>query len=135
MSVHRWNRGCERIGFAFFKPIIYQSCPPRFHPKSYSLAGTAAEWQGWRGKAGLRSVVSGREIMSLFKDRKFSFARAWKIDFRTLSNALFASSCVRKQPDFILESILLSKYHEYSDNKRHNRTKILWSSFHYLPKF
>lgn len=41
VSARLWNRTCARIGFAFFKPIIYQSCPPRFHPKSHSLAGTA----------------------------------------------------------------------------------------------
>lgn len=118
--VCRWNRWCARIGFAFFKPIIYQSCPPRFHPKSYSLAGMVER----NGKdeeerpVGLRSVVSGREIMSLFKNRKFSFARAWKIDIRTLSNALFAASCVRRQPYawfYSRESVgMLSKYHGYS---------------------
>lgn len=97
---------CARIGFAFFKPIIYQSCPPRF-PIPNPILQLARRQNGKgeeEGPVGLRPVVSGRKIMSLFKDRKFSFGRAWEIDFRTLSNALFAPSCVRRQQctDFIL---------------------------------
>jgi len=112
----RWNRWCARIGFAFFKPIIYQSCPPRFHPKSYSLA----RW--WNGKdeeerpVGLQSVVSGREIMSLFKNRKFSFARAWKIDIRTLSNALFAASEGNRVPDFTPVRVLICCCQNHESN-------------------
>lgn len=59
---------------------------------SWHDGGTAGggERVGKEGSAGLRSVAFGRKIMSLFKDRKFSFARAWKIDFCTLSSGRYS---------------------------------------------
>jgi len=99
-------RECARIGFAFFKPIIYQSRPPpRFHPESHSPAGSSqptAEQLRQRGKADRGadwhfSAVSGRKIMSLFKERKFSFA-ATENRSSILPNALFALSLPRLPP-------------------------------------
>lgn len=74
--------------------ILSTPIPPQILFSSWHGGGTARGKR--KGRSVFRSVVSGREIMSLFKNRKFSFARAWKIDIRTLSNALFAASCVRR---------------------------------------
>lgn len=75
--------------------ILSTPIPPQIPFSSWHDGADDGAGDGGGGEeekpAGLRPVVFGRKIMSLFKHRKFSFAPAQKIDFRTLSRAPSAS--------------------------------------------
>jgi len=98
--------------------ILSTPIPPQILFSSWRGGGTARA-----KRKGLRSVVSGREIMNLFKDRKFSFARVWKIRFshfverviRTVTHQKAALRLILLPQECVG---ILSRYHGYSDNKR-----------------
>lgn len=73
--ISRRSGGCRSIGFAFFKPIIYQSRPPSALGPSITPRRWEEERRGaWTGDGRIRlgTIVPGRKIMRLFKGRKFS---------------------------------------------------------------
>ena len=86
------------IGFAFFRPIIYQSRLPPLLPRSLRVAFDETRQQRKRekergGRIQLGTIVPpGRRIMRLFKGRKFSsVAGRGKSIFRTLSTPRVSS--------------------------------------------
>ena len=87
---------CGSIGFAFFRPIIYQSRPPTVSPRRVRR-DKATDEKERRGRIQLETIVpAGRRVTRLFKGRKFS-GRGKSI-FRTLSTLVLRPRRIHTSP-------------------------------------